>query len=181
MNICFMFNTLHDFYWICVVYQCVVFTTCIFAGKFGLGVTHPFGALAVFFIASIFTIFVSVTSPAFRDAGSICDTVVFFSTALNHRWQHWNKSHLMMIASHIYSTHGQIHNSIELLFYKTSFTVYKYLSLQAGHLAAMIGQWDPKRKVISFLAFRFCVSKMFLSFLMTLCSLDLSPAGVPYI
>ena len=95
-----------------------VFTTCIFAGKLGLGVTHPFGALTIFLIASILTVFVAVTSPAFRDTGSIGDTMEFLPTALNHGWQHWNKSYLTMTASHIYNILSD-HKSIELLFYRT--------------------------------------------------------------
>ena len=62
--------------------------TCILAGKLGLGVAHSFGALAIFLIAAILTVLVAVTSPAFWDAGSICDTVEFLPTALNNRWQH---------------------------------------------------------------------------------------------
>lgn len=82
-------------------------STCIFAGELGLGVTHPFGSLTVFLVAPILAVLVSVTSPALWDAGSICDTVELLLAALNHRWQHWNKSHLTITASQITLSRAQ--------------------------------------------------------------------------
>lgn len=67
---------------------CSVFPTCVFAGKFGLGVAHPLGALAVLLVAPVLAVLVSVASPAFRDAGPVGDTVEFLPAALDHRWQH---------------------------------------------------------------------------------------------
>lgn len=67
---------------------CSVFPTCVFAGKFGLGVAHPLGALAVFLVAPVLAVLVSVASPAFRDAGPVGDAVEFLPAALDHRWQH---------------------------------------------------------------------------------------------
>lgn len=62
-----------------------LFNTCIFAGKLGLGVAHSFGALTVFLVAAVLAVLVSITFPAFGDAGPICDTVEFLPAALNHR------------------------------------------------------------------------------------------------
>lgn len=68
-------------------------STCVFAGEFGLRVAHPLRALAVFLVAAVLAVLVSVTPPAFRYAGPICDAVEFLCAAFNHRWQHWNRSY----------------------------------------------------------------------------------------
>lgn len=81
-------HTLLEAFSYCVAEQCIVFNTCIFAGELCLGVTHPFGALAVFLITPILAVLIAITTPALWDAGSISNTVEFLRTALNHRWQH---------------------------------------------------------------------------------------------
>lgn len=55
--------------------------------------------------------------------------------------------------------HGQRYNSIELLCYKISFIVYKCLSLQARHLAVIIGQFVAKMENISLKPFQVYTSK----------------------
>lgn len=62
--------------------------TCVFAGELGLGVAHPPGPLTVFLVAAVLAVLVSVTSPAFWDAGPVRDTVEFFCAAFDHRRQH---------------------------------------------------------------------------------------------
>lgn len=75
--------------------------TCVFAGELGLGIAHPPGPLTVLLVAAVLAVFVSVTSPAFWDAGPIRDAVEFFCAAFDHRWQHWNKSRAWMESSQI--------------------------------------------------------------------------------
>lgn len=62
--------------------------TCVLAGELGLGIAHPPGPLAVLLVATVLAVLVSVTSPAFRDAGPVRDAVEFFSATFDHRWQH---------------------------------------------------------------------------------------------
>lgn len=71
-------------------------------------------------------------------------------------------------------THGQRHQSIELLCFKISFIVYKYLYLQARHLAVIIGRLVPKMENISLKAFQVYVSKKLLPTLMALFTISFS-------
>lgn len=101
--------------------------TCVFAGELGLGITHPPSPLAVLLVTAVLAVLVSVTSPAFWDAGPIRDAVEFFCATFDHRWQHWNKSWAWMKSSQICDERDR-KKSADVSLY----SIYRYLSWKPG-------------------------------------------------